>query len=63
MAAPRLCFDQHASILLVEQSQFSKRWSRDRGWQLIFPRQGSVGRTWDLYFIKLLELVLFKKVD
>ena len=63
MAAPRICFDQHASILLVKRIRFSERWSRDRGSQLIFRRQGSEGRRQELHFIKLLDLVLFKKVD
>ena len=43
MAAQRLCFDQHALILLVKRIRFSERWSRDRGSQLIFRRQGSEG--------------------
>ena len=59
MATPRGYFDQDASILLVKWSRLSGNWSRDRGWQLIFRRQGSVGRT----RIKFLDPVLFKKGD
>ena len=63
MVAPQLYFDQHASILIVKRIRFSERWSRDRGSQLIFRRQGIEGRRYEFYFIKLLDLVLFKKVD